>query len=208
MREVIFNASKIHMDSDLLFSYIYDALKKNPSHSNDTSQCLAAVPSTETWVFIDCAKVMQNVTFLCEYTPLPIPGQKPSFDFKPNMTQTYNNTQYCDKDWNLIDQYCVRIVRITKSYLLDMSEITSVCTGIKGKLFDQVGSVPLRIKSYIPSFLKQGYHLVIISKHKTGIAAMLVGSSSHLGHVNFPDFRSWEFPLDIGPDVNIRVWYI
>ena len=70
IKELSFNASQKLSELKGVqysqFHYLLELLRDSDSNMSTRRQCLAAIPATETWIFVDCSKELHNVTFLCE----------------------------------------------------------------------------------------------------------------------------------------------
>ena len=57
----------INKNKDSEYHYLLSTIRPNLTEANGTGLCLAALPSTGTWTFIDCQKKFIIVMFLCEH---------------------------------------------------------------------------------------------------------------------------------------------
>ena len=48
------------------YDYLLTNIRQNQSHKNVTGLCLAALPPTGTWAYIDCQRNFVNATFFCQ----------------------------------------------------------------------------------------------------------------------------------------------
>ena len=168
IKEISFNASKEHVPSQSQMKYLLDILRQNVSSKKKyNEQCLAAVPSTDTWIFIDCSIELQNISFLCEYTSL-----NKGISRLESAEQTYNETQFCNHGWHLMGNKCIRVARIdpdkhdVKNYT-SLEKLDLICQHHGGKMFDAkelYESLTRLFKYFLTIFLKTGISLLDLVK--------------------------------------------
>ena len=163
--------------------YLLDILRQNiSSKKNYSEQCIAVIPSTETWIFIECSKILHNISFLCEYT-----SQDKSIS-RLDVEQTYSKTQYCNHGWHLMIDKCVKVIGIETNYSSNYSFITNVdwlnaaCLQIGGKMFDIESHLDRSLRQFVyytAIFFKQGFHCVAMSRNKTDVDLQFLSNVGH-----------------------------
>ena len=94
-------------------------------NTNFSSMCLAVIPSTGTWVDIDCHRTFINVTFLCDHSisshfTCVKECDKDSGDF------------YCDKGWFWSYEVCLSLAYIKKAYI-EKHDLDFACETVGGR---------------------------------------------------------------------------
>ena len=102
MAELAFNIS--HRYSDNLskaqieeYRYFLSFLHQNKTTHNDMNDsklCTALIPSTMSWININCTRQLVDVTFLCQYTSDSAYAQ-----FADEICEDINNDYYCETGW-------------------------------------------------------------------------------------------------------------
>ena len=109
----------------LEYLHIFQHLKRN-ANSWEKEKCLFVIPSTQTWVFMDCHKVFENVTFLCEY-----PADSPEI-----LTSDEIPVEYCNKGWIFYGKYCyiLQSLSIYSNRNISVIQIENLCDKIGSKI--------------------------------------------------------------------------
>ena len=171
MKELSLNTTK-EQHSVSQFNFLLDATRKNKIDSDtNQTQCLALLPSTETWIWVDCSKEFQNVTYLCEYTEFleNVTGTTSAEYDKQNKTPAI--PAYCNENWLHIHNpeggtFCIRIARVKRNKIESLDELNKTCWEIGGKMFDYADYYGVRsLHYYIPFFLKAGVYFILLSTY-------------------------------------------
>ena len=219
MRELAFNVSeKLLKSNSKTFSqyhYLLNTIREQNTdgmlagdnsnesdwiHNVSSDKCLAVVPSTETWVFIDCSKSMNNITFLCQYSNESEKRTLP--EYVP--FQTYKTTAHCTPGWNPFGEECLKIKSVRLNVVRDIDELESACKDINGYLFTYSHIISEYFILYIQSILKEGFHLVVLKSQKQ--KELIVWDIS-TANVEYDKIRllSVTLPLHIPIGVSLKV---
>ena len=114
------------------YQYILSSLRNNTIDYSKNRSCLAAIPSTGSWTYIDCQKIFSNVTYICKYSSFAKEAQ-----FIKDTCDETNGEYYCEKGWILGHRHCLQIVYV-KAKEINKGLILSTCDkissfGIAGK---------------------------------------------------------------------------
>ena len=107
------------MSGDRLKEYLYIlAHLRGVDENRNTSNCLFIIPSTGTWIFMDCLKVFDNVTFLCEY-----PKEK------KNTVSPEAPEKFCQNGWtyNVYDEYCYKLEGLKDNSYITLAQLHCKC---------------------------------------------------------------------------------
>ena len=130
MAEFALNKSHRYSSEDLnkIYKEEHDYLLSRmhqKRNTNDSDLCLALIPSTWTWIDIDCHRKFINVSFICEY----------STESKITCSDEYHRDieeSYCEDGWFWIDQVCASLSYIRKTHI-EKSDLDSACKKTGGK---------------------------------------------------------------------------
>ena len=119
LAELAFNASHRYSSNQSSlaiaeeYNYLLSAIRKNQNEDKNKS-CLAAIPSTSSWTYIDCTREFMNVTFLCQY------NSNSRQIFYEELCPDSNHDYYCDSGWIFGYHTCLKLQPITKKYITMM----------------------------------------------------------------------------------------
>ena len=105
------------------YSYILTHMRGAGEYRN-SSKCLFVIPSTETWVFMDCSKIFLNATFFCEYSSTQ----------KGHIMRLKVPDNYCRRGWSIYRGSCHALRHLKNVHHITSTQLKSKCKSNGGKI--------------------------------------------------------------------------
>ena len=122
--------------SERQLEYLYLLTQmREAEHPRNSSKCLFVIPSTETWIFMDCSKVFLNATFFCEYTKQE---KYPIVPFKVS-------ENYCRFGWSFYNGGCHKLVSLQVVNYVKSTHLKERCKSIGSNFANFYGSSEQRL---------------------------------------------------------------
>ena len=155
MAELALNSSHRYspyrMSSAILneYHYLLSAIRQNHRDSINKS-CMAVIPSTLSWTYINCQRQFIDATFLCQYTP------ESTWVHIEDLCPDINQDYYCKTGWLWGFRNCLRIQLIATKYI-SRKVLHKACSKVKGAVVQGYSYLAYTFISHVLSYLGLNY---------------------------------------------------